>query len=138
MKLHTRVLMGSSALLMLLLGVAGSFAPQELLQRSGSVATPLAVLMVQAAGGLYLGFAALNWMAKDSLIGGIYSRPVAIGNFLHFVMVAIALAKLVARGSRELPLLMFAAVYVGFAVWFWRVVFTHPASARGASRGANG
>ena len=127
--------MASSALVMLVLGAAGTFAPQELLERSGSVATPLAVLMVQAAGGLYLGFAALNWMAKDNLIGGIYSRPVAMGNFGHFLVVAIALGKLVARGHRELPLLGLSAVYLVFAVWFWRVVFTHPAGRPEASRG---
>ena len=135
MDLRTKALMVSSALVMLVLGIAGTFAPQELLQRSGSVATPLAVLMVQAAGGLYLGFAALNWMAKDSLIGGIYSRPVAMGNFLHFLVVAIALGKLVARGHRELPMLVLGVVYLVFAVWFWRVAFTHPAGRPEVARG---
>lgn len=134
MNLPTKALMVSSSLVMLVLGVTGTFAPAELLERSGSVATPLAVLMVQAAGGLYLGFAALNWMAKDSLIGGIYSRPVAMGNFLHFLVVAIALGKLVARGHRQLPVMGLGAVYVVFAVWFWRVVFTHPAGRPAASR----
>ena len=47
----------------------------------------------QACGVLYLGFAILNWMAKDDLIGGIYSRPVAMGNFLHFFTIAMALVK---------------------------------------------
>ena len=130
--------MSSSAVVMLVLGLAATFAPQELLGRRGSVASPLAVLLVQAAGGLYVGFAALNWMAKDNLIGGIYSRPVAMGNFAHFLVVAMACLKLIARGYREMPLLVVGAVYVLFAVWFWRVAFTHPAGARGASREANG
>ena len=126
--------MVGSALFMGVLGVAGTFAPQELLQHSGTVATPLAVLMVQAAGGLYLGFAALNWLAKDSLLGGIYSRPVAIGNSLHFLMVAIALLQVVRRGNRGLPVLVLSAVYVVLAVWFGRVVSTSPVS--GVKRGS--
>ncbi len=130
--------MVGSALVMLALGVAGTFAPQELLGHSGSLATPMAVLMVQAAGGLYVGFAALNWMAKDNLIGGIYSRPVAMGNFAHFLVVAMACLKLDAKGYRELPVLVLGLVYLLFAAWFWLVTFTHPAGARGASREAKG
>jgi hypothetical protein len=33
----------------------------------------------------------LNWMARANRIGGIYSRPVAMGNFLHFTMGALVL-----------------------------------------------
>ena len=117
----------SSSLLLLVLGIATTFAPQELLEHSGSPATPFAVLLVQAAGGLYLGFAALNWMAKHNLIGGIYSRPVAIGNFAHFLVVALALVKLVLRGHREPPLLLVTTIYVVFAGWFGKVLTTSPA-----------
>ena len=72
----TRALMACSAMFMLLAGVLLTFAPQEVLAFGGSRPEPISVLVVQAAGALYLGFAVLNWMAKESLIGGIYSRPV--------------------------------------------------------------
>ena len=35
----------------------------------------------------------MNWMAKTVLIGGIYARPLAIGNFTHFLVGALALLK---------------------------------------------
>jgi len=33
-----------------------------------------------------LGFSILNWMSKASLIGGIYNKPLLIGNLLHFLL----------------------------------------------------
>jgi LytS/YehU family sensor histidine kinase len=34
-------------------------------------------------------------MAKSSPIGGIYNKPIAVGNFMHFGVAAIALFKIV-------------------------------------------
>jgi hypothetical protein len=125
--MKTKALMSSSALLMAVLGIAGTFLPEEILSHSVADARGTGVLLVQIAGALYLGFAMLNWMARANLIGGIYSRPVAMGNFLHFAMVAIALLKALLGGLRAQPVLAGAAVYSVFAVWFGLVVFTHPA-----------
>ena len=60
----------------------------------------------------------VNWMAKDSLIGGIYNRPVALGNTLHFLMGALALGK-----GR---LFAMALIYGIFAAAFLWVLFTSP------------
>jgi hypothetical protein len=115
-----------SAAFLLALGLATTFSPAELLAATGSEPQIAAILMVQAAGGLYLGFAILNWMAKDNLIGGIYSRPVALGNFLHFFAVAMALIKAVTAGRRGTTILVLTLCYAVFAVWFGLVVFTNP------------
>ena len=85
-----------------------------------------AVLILQIAGALYLSFAILNWMAKDVLIGGIYSRPLALGNFFHFAVVSIILLKALAAGSRATEITAAAAIYFLFALWFGRVLFTSP------------
>jgi hypothetical protein len=66
----------------------------------------------------------LNRMARANLIGGIYSRPVAVGNFLHFMVGALALLKEVLHGSRVEAVLAGAAVYSVFALWFGSVVFS--------------
>ena len=117
--------MGASALFMAVLGVATSFLPQEILRYTGTVPAPLINSVVQACGALYLGFAILNWMARGVLIGGIYGRPLALGNFLHFVVVAVTLAKVVV--DLRLPLVVgLTAAYSVFAVWFGLVLFTHP------------
>ncbi len=123
--MHTKILMISSAALMAVIGLGLSFMPQEVLGMHGSVADNATVLLVQMAGAVYLGFAMLNWMARGILIGGIYARPVALGNFLHFVMVAITLTK-AAIAFAVLPLAISAAVFSGFAIWFGLVLFKPP------------
>ena len=91
----------------------------------GSIPDNATVLLVQMAGAVYLGFAMLNWMARGILIGGIYARPVALGNFLHFLMVAITLTK-AAAAFAVVPLAISAAVFSVFAIWFGAVLFKPP------------
>jgi hypothetical protein len=79
-------------------------------------------LMVQLHAALLLAFAMLNWMAKESLIGGIYNRPLAVGNLVHFVVGAIMLAKFISGGAG--PLFVIATlIYVAFAIGFGVLVF---------------
>jgi hypothetical protein len=119
--------MGASALAMGLAGIAGSFLPHELLVRMGVPAAGLLPTLVQLYGALLLGFAAVNWMAKDSLIGGIYNRPVALGNLLHFATGAITLVKFVIGGGTTPMFVIIATVlYVAFAAAFAVVVFGSP------------
>jgi len=123
--MHTRVLMILSAAFMAIIGLAFSFMPQEVLGMHGTVPDNATVLLIQMAGAAYFGFAMLNWAARGVLIGGIYARPVAIGNFTHFAMVAIALTK-AAIAFGAVPLMISAAVYSAFAIWFGLVVFRPP------------
>ena len=90
---YSKMLMTVSALVLALLGLPCIFAADLVLLRLAGTATPAAGLLVQITGALYLGFAAINWMGKNSLIGGIYGRPVAIGNLMHFLVAAVALLK---------------------------------------------
>ncbi len=125
--MNTKLLMSLSAVFMAALGICATFLPQEILARAGCACGAAGVLVIQVAGALYLGFAMLNWMARSNLIGGIYSRPVAIGNLIHFAVVAITLAKAVAGGSlRTSETIAACIVYSAFAVWFGLVVFIHP------------
>lgn len=123
--MHTRVLMILSAALLAVMGLGMSFMPQEVLGMHGTVPDNATVLLVQMAGAVYLGFAMLNWMARGILIGGIYAKPVAAGNFLHFVMVAITLIK-AAVAFAVVPLAISAAVFSVFAIWFGIVMFKPP------------
>jgi hypothetical protein len=78
-------------------------------------------------GALYLGFAILNWMARSVMIGGIYARPIALGNFLHFAVLTTAAWKGIAAGAVASRVLLAACcAYTVFAVWFGLVLFTHP------------
>ncbi len=120
---NTRLLMASSALFLGLLGIAASFVPQEILTYYDAPSDGLAVVLVQITGALYLGFAALNWMARGNIIGGIYSRPVALGNFFHFLLVAILLLKQVIGGRTGIEFVVGAVAYVVFAVSFGYILY---------------
>jgi len=117
------------------LGLLVTFLPREILAYMGATPHGFSALAIQLAGALYLGFAFLNWMAQGNLIGGIYSRPVAVGNLCHFAIAALALLKAVVAGQHDLPLVAAAAVYSLFAILFARVLFRHPVAPEAAGKG---
>jgi len=123
--MNTKLLMTTSALVMGLAGVAFTFAPQEILAFFEVQDSPIVVLMLQLLGALYVAFAMTNWMARVNLIGGIYNRPLAVGNVTHFMIGALALLKGYSSATQT-AVLVVALVYVLFAVLFIKVLFTHP------------
>ncbi|HEY5367752.1 MAG TPA: hypothetical protein VIJ75_02075 [Hanamia sp.] len=124
--MNTKYLMISSSIFMALLGLFTSFLPAEILNAVGLTSTILPTLLLQITGALYLGFALMNWMAKTLLIGGIYSRPVCIGNFLHFTIAALALIKVAMNHPSLNYVLIATIIYSLFAILFGVVLFTSP------------
>jgi len=122
---QSKALMSASALALALLGLPCIFAPDVVQQRLAGSSSAGAELVVQITGALYLGFAGLNWMGKANLMGGIYGRPVAIGNLLHFLVASFALFKAAqVTGIRFLwPI---ALGYASFALGFALIVFRNP------------
>lgn len=90
---HSKILLIFSALFMAALGLILSFFPSEILSAFAIPTHPMGELMAQLLGGIYFGFAMLNWMARGNAIGGIYNKPLAVGNFAHFGIGAITLVK---------------------------------------------
>lgn len=128
--MNARWLMRASALFLGIAGVAATFLPHEILAYAGTPAAACTVAVVQIAGALYLGFAMLNWMGRGNAIGGIYSRPVAIGNLAHFTVAALALLKYVVEGHRSAEVVVIAVAYAAFAVLFAALAFGTPALVR--------
>ena len=127
--MRTRVLVMASAAFLAILGITGLFLPEELLNFVGSQPDTQTIILTQVAAAAYLGFAALNWTARGSVIGGIYSRPLTLGNLLHFAVVAVTLTK--ASIATSVPGLVPAAVaYAIFAIWYGAALFTHPGSGK--------
>lgn len=125
--MNTKLLLSISALVMGVAGIAGSFLPDELLRALGITPAGAMPVIVQLLAALLFAFAMVNWTARGSLIGGIYNRPVAIGNLTHFVMGALALTKAaMAGGPHRQILLIAAAVYAVFAIAFTMVFFRSP------------
>ena len=124
--MNTKILMTASAFVMGMTAIILTFLPQEMIILSGHSVDYFNVLLIQILGALYFAFAALNWMAKANLIGGIYSKPVAIGNFAHFFIGAITLLKNAFTQEVLIGLWIAAIVYSLFAVLFAKVAFGNP------------
>lgn len=120
------LLMSASAALTTVPGLAMSFAPQELAAASGHAHDALLALVLQVLGALYLGAALTNWMARKSLIGGIFGRPLALGNLAHFAIGALALAKAAPAQAWPAPVWLATAIYGVLALAFGALVFRHP------------
>lgn len=124
--MDTKTLMIASSFAMGLIGIVLSFLPNEILNfLSTSSLSVFAPIVLQILGALYFAFAMINWTAKNNLIGGIYARPIAIGNLTHFTIGALALIK----GffvTDDFLILSFAITYSIFAVLFGIVFFNHP------------
>lgn len=125
-KMNTKLIMIASSLIMGGLGVIASFFPDEILRSFEQTPTDILRLFVQITGALYLGFAVMNWMAKTVLIGGIYARPLCIGNFSHFVIAGLALVRAVINNSTIKYLWVLTVIYLIFALLFSFVLFTSP------------
>lgn len=119
--------MTSSALFLAVMGLILSFLPNEVAEYLQVEQNLISILFLKTLSALYLGFGILNWMARGTLIGGIYNRPIAIGNFMHFLVGAISLVKVI--GDIEMHRGVFislSAVYVIFAILFAYVFRTDP------------
>lgn len=125
--MNTKLLMTASSVFMGLIGIALSFMQSEVLKALGQMPNQTLNLILQLFGALYVGFAMTNWMAKTVLIGGIYSRPLSIGNFSHFLIAGLALVKAsLSSNTTSIYIYVLTTIYVLFAILFGYVIFTHP------------
>ena len=91
----TKTLMIISSIFLAVNGVGFTFFPNEISVLLTNDDNHFSILILQILGALYLGFSYINWMSKNSLIGGIYNKPLLIGNTLHFLTASMAMIKLV-------------------------------------------
>ena len=122
--MNTKLLMTLSAMIMGSAGLILLFLPDEVSIYIGLTLSNS--FLLQIPGALYFGFAMLNWMARSKLIGGIYSKPVCIGNFTHFMIGGIALIKLSIKNTGLTYIFIASIIYTVFAILFGYVFFTSP------------
>ncbi len=127
--MNTKSLMTSSAIILALIGISLIFFPKEILDYFELSTSDTLELLMQIIGSFYFAFAMLNWMSKGSLIGGIYNRPIALGNWTHFFIAGLALIKgVLANPSLSYVIWSIAIIYSIFAILFGIVLFKHPIS----------
>jgi len=125
--MKTKLLMTSSAVFFGIIGILLSFLPNEIAEYLSVEPTIITILFLQILGALYFGFGILNWTAKGTLIGGIYNRPIALGNLMHFVVGAITLVKVISNIQTHTEIIIFLTVfYAIFALLFIYVLKTNP------------
>ena len=125
----TKTLMIISAIFLAVNGFVFSFFPNEISVLLTNDDNHIFTLILQILGALYLGFSYINWMSKNSLIGGIYNKPLLIGNLLHFLTSSMALIKLAFKFENNLQLILsYTIIYCLFTLFFGYVFFTNPFS----------
>jgi hypothetical protein len=108
----------ASAAVLLLGGMALLFASDVILPRLVPGFPAGGAWLGQLLGAAWIGMAALNWLSRSALLGGIYSRPVVVANAALYFIAAMVLLRLATRGGVSValalvmvPVVVFAAVY---------------------------
>jgi len=124
--INTRILMTLSAITLALFGFLSSFFSKELLVHLKITSNGAADMLIQIMAALYMGFAIMNWMQREAIIGGIYARPLAMGNFSHFLIGTFALGRVLSEKPNLPGMWVLTSIYFLFAVSFGIVMFFHP------------
>lgn len=120
--MNSKFIMVSSALFLGMLGILLTFLSEEISEYFNFSEKPI---LLQLLGASFFAFAMINWTAKSNLIGGIYGRPISIGNFTHFFIGAMALIRYYIELQQGI-LFLVMLIYCFFAVTFGYIFFTHP------------
>ena len=111
-------LIAAYAALLALCGGALLFAPSEVgaLVSGREVGTPV---LVQLLGAALLGFAAADWVARRSVLGGIYGRAVVAGNLAFAFIGALTLLGSVPAEPGVAFWLLLVVLVAGTATFGW-------------------
>lgn len=120
----SRIVSSASALVLAALGGVLLFAADELLPRLVPGVQAEAAWTGQVLGAAWLGLAALNWLSRGSVLGGIYGRPIVMANAVMYFITTTAVVKAPFAGA---PLA--ACLPVIFAVLYGSLLFRGPFSA---------
>ena len=97
------------------------FAADELLPRLVPGVQAEATWIGQVLGAAWLGLAALNWLSRGSVLGGIYGRPIVMANAVTYFITTTVLLKAPIAGAP-----VAAALPAVFALLYGVLVFRGP------------
>ena len=118
---HTHWGVTISALCLAAAGAVLLFAPNQVNEalaprESGNV-------LAQICGAALFGFAAMNWTARGSALGGIYGRAVVVGNQMHLMIGALLLVSSGNAATRLPAYWALTGLYVLGAAFFTYLMF---------------
>lgn len=118
MPLISTLVSRASAVVLMLGGFALLFAADVLLPRLVPAFPAAGAWLGQLLGAAWLAVAALNWLSRAALLGGIYGRPVVMANAMLWFVAAMVLLRMLTRGGAPaavwllaVPAALFAAIY---------------------------
>lgn len=125
--MNTKLILTSCAIILATIGLGLTFTPNEVLIYLDYNSSKSITLIFQLLGALYFAFALVNWNIRTSIIGGIYNKPLSMGNFAHFLIGGLALTKAIIS-NQALPIVIWLlwAIYSIFTILFGIIAFTHP------------
>ena len=122
--MNTKIVMTVCAIILGVIGIILTFMPQE---TAAYFQWPVTnTILFQILGALFMGFAMINWISKNIIIGGIYGRAIVVGNFTHFFIGALALIKLATRNKIDVTIILITIIYAVFAIIFGYLLFNGP------------
>ena len=98
-------------------------APDNVLATGEQASGKLSLLLVQLFGASLMGCGYLNWLARGIVIGGIYGRPLAVGNFIHGLIGFGILMKGVSAGMNTYAVWILLVWYFLYAAGFSVLLF---------------
>ncbi len=117
----------ASSIFLGICGIVLTFFPKEILGYLNTDSNQILVLILQILGSLYLGNGILNWMTKHNLMGGIYSRPLVIGNLIHFLVSFFAIIKVAFSIKNHFEVIFsLMVIYFIFTVCFGFIFMKSP------------
>ena len=115
----------ASAILLTAGGVALLFAPEEIVALlAGSDELPMTALLGQLLAAAWLGLAALNWLTRGSVLGGIYGRPIVLANASLYFISAMVLLDAPKGAAVWIGFVLAAAMAAAYGALLFRGPFT--------------
>lgn len=119
----------ASALLLALVGAALLFAPVEVLSRTVPDVPPSAAWLGQLLGAAWLGLATMNWLARFTMVGGIYGRAIVSANAAAYFVSAMVMLSAGRRLGFSTSMLVIAIVALVMAAVYGYLLFRGPFAA---------
>ena len=114
------------------LGIAGFvllFSPDAVLPRLISGYPSNGLWLGQLLGAAWLGLAALNWINRRLILGGVFGRPIVLANAIHYFISAMVLLRAASRQpalSVELTAIPTITLAVAYGALLFRGPFDPP------------
>lgn len=119
----------ASALVLVLAGAALLFAPVEALSRTVPDIPPSAAWLGQLLGAAWLGLATMNWLARFTMVGGIYGRAIVSANAAAYFVSAMVMLSAGRRLGFSTSMLVIAIVALVMAAVYGYLLFRGPFAA---------